>query len=210
MEKYVLTNYCDHLASIMKYDEFINFPLYQITSLRMMRDPALLILLYLVLPNEVWAAERRYDAYQHDIRKAMTPSSNDTVNSVTIFNTAPNNIKASISTTNNATTYQEYRVDEDLRFTHLMTFLIKLTSGRQIYLVYDDVTPGVGGVLRACREAWVDTTLLPYQPTAALLTETLRAYYHVQPIRNVFVLCSPPHLAALFQKVSQRFNSYLN
>ncbi|XP_071526281.1 probable glutamate receptor [Panulirus ornatus] len=93
------------------------------------------------------------------------------------------------------------RADQDLTLVDLVSYLISLTSGRQFYLVYDDVMPGVAGVVRTFQEMLGDTILLPYDPSILLLTEALTSNYHVQAMRNVFILCSVPHVFNIFEQV---------
>ncbi|XP_071526279.1 glutamate receptor ionotropic, delta-1-like [Panulirus ornatus] len=98
-------------------------------------------------------------------------------------------------------TYDVWKMDQDLTLVDLVSYLISLTSGRQFYLVYDDVMPGVEGVVRTFQEMLGDTILLPYDPSILLLTEALTSNYHVQAMRNVFILCSIIHVVNIFEQV---------
>ncbi|XP_071537483.1 glutamate receptor ionotropic, delta-2-like isoform X2 [Panulirus ornatus] len=91
-------------------------------------------------------------------------------------------------------------IAEDLTLADLVSHLLGLTSGQHFYLVYDNDKPGVADVARVFHLQG-DTTLLPYDPTFHLLTETLRSYNHVQVIRNIFVFCRAAHVTHLFEQV---------
>lgn len=60
---------------------------------------------------------------------------------------------------------------------------------------------GVEDVVRLLQEVFGDTALLPYDPNILLLTEALKSNYHIQAMRNVFILCSATHVANLFEQV---------
>ncbi|XP_071526270.1 uncharacterized protein [Panulirus ornatus] len=93
---------------------------------------------------------------------------------------------------------------QDLTLVDLVSYLISLTSGRQFYLVYDDVMPGVEGVVRTFQEMLGDTMLLPYDPSILLLRVALTSNYHVQAMRNVFILCSVIHIVRMFEEVRKK------
>ncbi|XP_050690664.1 glutamate receptor ionotropic, delta-1-like [Eriocheir sinensis] len=91
---------------------------------------------------------------------------------------------------------------EDLK--QLMAFLLNLTAEGQLYLVHDDDnSEELAAAERAWRRGGRTLTLLPYEPEARLLTAVLKndPRHHVLPMRNVLVLCSPQHVAALFRQV---------
>lgn len=64
------------------------------------------------------------------------------------------------------------------------------------------------GVMARSFQMRGDTTLLPYEPTSQLLSETLRSYNQVQAVRNVFILCSAPHVTNLFEQVRSYIQSF--
>ncbi|XP_071526288.1 uncharacterized protein [Panulirus ornatus] len=102
-------------------------------------------------------------------------------------------------------TRETWRADQDMTVGALASCLIRLTSGRQLYLVHDDVMPGVAGVVQTFQEMLGDTILLPYDPSILLLTEALTSNYHVQAMRNVFILCSAAHVFNIFEQVRKKF-----
>ncbi|XP_045104339.1 glutamate receptor ionotropic, kainate 3-like [Portunus trituberculatus] len=94
--------------------------------------------------------------------------------------------------------------EEEALTAALMRFILKVSSGRQVYLLADNSMPEVGVAARVCGEARVDTILLTYEPRLLLLESLLRSPLRPLDVRYVLVMCTADHMLRVFQQVRTR------
>ncbi|XP_069159716.1 glutamate receptor ionotropic, delta-2-like [Procambarus clarkii] len=87
----------------------------------------------------------------------------------------------------------------------LVSFLLaKISSLRQIVIVYDESFPGVTETVRWGFSSWADTTIIRYDAFTTHLQTSLSVVDRVAGVRTVVVLCLPENTSTLMAAVRQR------
>ncbi|XP_069995033.1 uncharacterized protein [Penaeus vannamei] len=83
----------------------------------------------------------------------------------------------------------------------MITFVVSRTSGRQVYLIYDDIFTGIAAVVRKCNDIWADVISMTFEFAISKLEAILKSRNYVQGIRTFILICNPKHIEKLFEQV---------
>ncbi|XP_042857155.1 glutamate receptor ionotropic, delta-2-like [Penaeus japonicus] len=86
----------------------------------------------------------------------------------------------------------------------LVEFLIASSTGRQLYLLYDQHSESIAASVKASYSRGGDIGVYNYQGSISPLEYELKSYFHRENLRNVIVMCSSTNTVDVFRQIYDR------
>ncbi|XP_045588740.1 glutamate receptor ionotropic, delta-1 [Procambarus clarkii] len=93
---------------------------------------------------------------------------------------------------------------EGRRVAALVDFVVRSSTGRQLYLLHDLSFTEASPAVEASYRSDDDTAVFRYTEELREFEAAVRTYFHVVKMRNVLVFCSPQHTLHIFEQVRAR------